>query len=73
MFIALETMSSLLTRGFQQHVNLFTIHHLYTALAEAGVLKPGCISNKDIEITMKIMLSELFGDLDAEKLNNQNN
>ena len=60
-------MSSLLTRGFQQHVHLFTVHHLYTGLAEAGILKPGCVTNKDIALTMKIMLSELFGDLDEEK------
>jgi U3 small nucleolar RNA-associated protein 20 len=65
--IAFESMSSILTKGFQQHVQIFTIHHLYTGLAEAGVLKPGCVSNKDISLTMNIMLSELFGELDEEK------
>ena len=31
------------------------------------MLKPGSVSNKDIALTMNIMLSELFGELDEEK------
>jgi hypothetical protein len=47
--IIFEEMKSTLVKGFQQHVYLFTVHHLLAGLVEAGSLKPGCITNKMID------------------------
>ena len=52
---------------------LFSIHHLLSSLAESGALTPGIISNKVVDQNIDIMLSELFGDLNIEKSNEQNN
>lgn len=59
--------------GYQLHVYLFSVHHLLSSLAESAALTPGIISNKVVDQNIDIMLSELFGDLNIEKSNDQNN
>lgn len=71
--VVFEEMKSQLVKGFQQHVYLFTVHHLLASLAEAGSLKPGSISHRNIELNIELLLSELFGDLGEEKANAQGN
>jgi U3 small nucleolar RNA-associated protein 20 len=62
--VVFDEMKSQLTKGFQQHVYLFSLHALLSGLAANGQLKPGAISSHTIDINMDILLSELFGDLD---------
>lgn len=42
--LVFEEMKTCLTRGFQQHVYLYSVHHLLASLAEAGALSPGVIN-----------------------------
>ena len=71
--IIFEEMKSQLTKGFQQHVYLFTIHSLLQGLSESKALKPGCITSRMINLNADILLNELFGELNDEKDNAQNN
>lgn len=71
--IIFEEMKSQLTRGFQQHVYLFTVHSLLQGLAESKALTPSCITSRMINLNGDILLSELFGELNEEKDNAQNN
>lgn len=67
--LVFDEMKSQLTKGFQQHVYLFSIHSLLAGLVEQGKLEPGSISAHTVDLNMEILLSELFGDLDEEKAN----
>lgn len=60
-------------KGYQQHVYLYTVHHLLACLSEAGSLLPGSLSHRCIELNIELLLSELFGDLGEEKTNAQGN
>ena len=71
--VVFEEMKQQLVKGYQQHVYLFTVHHLLASLHEAGSLQPGSISYRSIELNIDLLLSELFGDLDEEKTNAQGN
>lgn len=65
-----EEMRSQLTRGFQQHVYLFSLHNLLQGLVASDSLKEtGCITIETIQKNMAVLLSELFGDLNEEKAN----
>ena len=52
---------------------MFTVHALLQGLVSEGSLKPGVITKKMIDLNIEVLLSELFGDIDAEKANEQNN
>ena len=71
--IIFEEMKSQLTKGFQQHVYLFTVHALLQGLAESKSLTSSCITSRMINLNTDILLSELFGELNEEKDNSQNN
>jgi hypothetical protein len=73
-------MQDLLTRGYQLHVHLFTVHYILQALnvqkQQAGdvpisikeSLQPGQITTEMITMNSDLLLRELFGDLLEEKL-----
>lgn len=71
--VVFEEMRLQLAKGFQQHVHLYSVHHLLASLAEAGALHPGSISYRVIELNLEALLSELFGDMNEEKTNAQGN
>lgn len=67
--LVFDEMKNQLTRGFQQHVYLYSIHSLLAGLMESQKLQPGSISAHTVDLNMEILLSELFGELDEEKAN----
>lgn len=68
-----EEMRTQLTRGFQQHVYLFTMHNILSSLIAEDSLKERSISVDVVKNNMDVLLSELFGDLNDEKANDQDN
>jgi hypothetical protein len=67
--LVFEEMKNQLTKGFQVHVYLYSVHSLLASLAEAGALSPGVINKRVVDLNIDILLSELFGDLNEEKTN----
>ena len=76
-----QQMQDLLTRGYQLHVHLYTVHYILQALnyqkqiendafvkiKESACLKPGMITSEMIALTTELLLKELFGELLEEK------
>ena len=61
--LVFEEMKGALTKGFQQHVYLYSVHHLLAALQEENLLSPGVINQRVIDLNMEILLSEMFGEM----------
>lgn len=73
LFLVCDVMKSLLIKGFQTHVYLFTMHNLMQNLVDSGRMATIKIPTRVVELNMDVLLSELFGDLNAEKSNDQGN
>jgi hypothetical protein len=77
-------MQDLLTRGYQLHVHLYTVHYILQALntkkevndaetagpivKSSAHLQPGQITTGIIKLMSDLLLRELFGDLLEERL-----
>ena len=64
-----------LTRGYQLHVYLYTVHYVLNHLTGANTmgmkmsekLQPGMITSRMIEVVSPVLMSELFGELAEER------
>lgn len=55
------------------HVYLYTVHDLLGKLSEENLLSPGVINKRIIDLNIEILLSEMFGEMNEQKANDQNN
>jgi hypothetical protein len=55
------------------HVYLYTVHDLLAKLSEDNLLSPGVINKRVIDLNIEILLSEMFGEMNEQKANDQNN
>ena len=55
------------------HVYLYTVHDLLAKLSEDNLLSPGVINKRVIDLNIEILLSEMFGEINEQKANDQNN
>jgi hypothetical protein len=67
-------MRAQLVKGFQEHVYLFSMHWLLDGLGKEGKLlgAPWC-GRALVESNVPILLSELYGELNEAKSNDQHN
>ena len=61
----LKEMQNNLTRGFQLHVYLYTVHYIFNYLKDQ--MKSGQVTTQMIQIMSPLLLREMFGDLLEER------
>ena len=74
--IILNELHDNLTRGYQLHVHLYTVHYVLNHLTGANIdgeklehrLEPGMITTPMIQAVSDLLMRELFGDLMEERM-----
>ena len=74
--IFFEQMADNLTRGYQLHVHLYTVHYILNHLTGVSVvgeepnerLQPGQITSAMLHKMSDLLMRELFGDLMEERM-----
>lgn len=65
MTLIIQEMGNNLTRGFQMHVYLYTVHYTFNMMKEK--MKVGQVTTQMIKLLSPLLLREMFGDLMEER------